>query len=825
MHGMLFGIETELAFAVHERSSGEVRVESDLLGELYQLARERLVSLPDETGVGMFLGNGARFYLDRGGHPEFCTPECQSPAEVVCWQLACERILAELGAELEKRHPDVQVALYRCNVDYSGSGETWGCHESYQHRRTHTEMAPQLIPHLISRLIFSGSGGFDNTKRKLEFLLSPRVPHLLHEVGGDTPERGIYNTRNESLSSGGFNRLHVICGESLCSELANTLKLGTTALVVRLVDAGVCRGKELALAEPIRAMRSFARDPSGRARAKLVDGRSLRAVEIQAAYLAMVEEHLGEAFMPAWAAQLCAQWRRVLEQLDSAPESLSTSLDWAIKYALFRDRTDRARAKPAGLLRATGLLRASGLGAELCEIDTRFGELSAGSLFASLDLAGVLSHRIPERGSVEDAMVQAPTGARAELRGRMVRELHPERERYCCRWEAIQDRRERVLDLRDPFATTASWRDLPAARESAARVARAARIPSSQRRIDQGLQAYNRDDLPGAVAALSQAVSEAVAAGDPVREASALFWGSAAHHDMGKLAAAESFLAPVLEGQDALAAETRIRAWTRQALILIEQPAPLAEIERAIEDARLACRYAERGMGRSRIALLEARLLGARGRSGEAILTAERSFAESSADASAFSEGSHLRWLVTFLLRAGRFRRALVHLDGWRERVGSGTHASYLSASLAVAESSLSLRLGRHAEALERASVALERSDQIRHHRCRLAACIALLESAAACHEFERAEAILEETQAWHQVEIGELRFELLRAEALVQLARGRGDCAQTDARQRADEMLEVARGEAVALDEQLQCERHLRELEEVVRIAKHGRP
>jgi hypothetical protein len=279
----------------------------------------------------------------------------------------------------------------------------------------------------------------------------------------------------------------------------------------------------------------------------------------------------------------------------------------------------------------------------------------------------------------------------------------------------------------------------------------------------------------------------------------------------------------VLEGRDALPAQMRVRASTRQALILIERPAPLAEIERAIEDAREVCRYAEEGMGRSRIVLLEARVLGARGRSGEAILTAERSFAESTSDESALSEGAHLRWLVTFLLRAGRFRRALVHLDGWRERVEGEGVATYLGASLAIAESSLSLRLGRRSEAVARASTALERSDRIRQHRCRLAACIAYLESAAASRDFERVEAILEETQPWRHVQIGELRYELLRAEALVELARSRGDRSRTDARQRADEMQEAARQEALALDEHLRCERHVRELEQMIRLTEHG--
>jgi tetratricopeptide (TPR) repeat protein len=712
------------------------------------------------------------------------------------------------------------MALYRCNVDYSGSGVTWGCHESYQHRRSHAELAPNLIPHLVTRLVYTGAGGFDNKKKRLEFLLSPRVPHLVHEVGADTPERGIYNTRDEPLSAGGFNRLHVICGESLCSELSNYLKLGTTALVVRLVDAGVCQGSALALRDPLRAMRLLARDPSLRARVELVDGRRLTALEIQAEYLALVEAQLGADFMPPWAPELCARWRGALEQLASDPQRLATSLDWAIKHALFRDRMDRAK------VRATDLPRASGLGAELCEIDTCFGELSERALFHALDEAGALAHRIPERGAVEDAIVEPPAGARAEARGHAIRELHRERSRYWCRWDGIIDRKqERILDLSDPFATSARWRESPALRPPAPQPERGSR---AQRHIDRGIDAYNAQDLARAAGTLSLAVRDAAVAGDRESEAEARFWCSASHHDTGNLAEAESVLAPALALPD-LSPATRIRVWTRHALIQIERPAPLAEIELALAGAREACRLAGGGMGRSRITLNEARVLGARGRNPEAILKAEQAVAESPTDPIHFSEGSHLRWLLTFLLRAGRHRRALTVLEDWHERFAHTDEVSYLGVSLAIAESALSLSLGRKSEALDRAASALVRSSGFLQHRCRLAACIAYLESAAASGKFECTGAVLEELRAWREVQIGELRFEMLRAEALVHLAWARGDgapvgteSAEADPRQAAwrsfGEMYRAARTEAEALDRQLECGRHVLELDERIR-------
>jgi tetratricopeptide (TPR) repeat protein len=428
---------------------------------------------------------------------------------------------------------------------------------------------------------------------------------------------------------------------------------------------------------------------------------------------------------------------------------------------------------------------------------------------------------------VEDAIVEPPAGARAEARGHAIRELHRERSRYWCRWDGIVDRKKgRFLDLSDPFATSARWQESPALRPPTPQPERGTR---AQRHIDRGIDAYNAQDLARAAGTLSLAVRDAAAAGDRESEAEARFWCSASHHDTGNLAEAESVLTPALALPD-LSPATSVRVWTRHALIQIERPAPRAEIERALGGAREACRLAGGGMGRSRVTLNEARVLGARGRNPEAILKAEQALAESTSDPIHFSEGSHLRWLLTFLLRAGRHRRALTVLEDWHERLAHTDEVSYLGVSLAIAESALSLCLGRKAEALERAASALVRSSGFLQHRCRLAACIAYLEAAAANRKLEGTAEILEELRAWRGVEIGELRFEMLRAEALVHLARARGEGApvaaaggEDDPRQAAwrsfGEAYRAARTEAERLDERLECARHVRELDASIRL------
>src|SRR5206468_7166332 len=135
----------------------------------------------------------------------------------------------------------------------------------------------------------------------------------------------------ESLSARGYSRLHLLCGESLCSDTALWLRVATTALVVAMIDAGKRPAEGVELAGPLRALHAFALDRGCRLGAARREGAPISAIEIQRHYLGRAEACLREAFMPAWAGEACARWREMLERLEADPSGLSRTLDWAIK--------------------------------------------------------------------------------------------------------------------------------------------------------------------------------------------------------------------------------------------------------------------------------------------------------------------------------------------------------------------------------------------------------------------------------------------------------------------------------------------------------------
>ncbi len=542
MTDRLLGVETEYALGAGASRATGLRP-GQVLEAILCRARTRLLHLPDEFGHGIFLSNGARFYVDCGGHPEFATPECTTPGEVVRYVRAGETILLDLARE----HG---ALVFRCNVDYSGARTSWGMHESFLHRVDPRTLPRQLIPHLVSRLVYAGAGGFNNRSPGLEFTLSPRTIHLSQETSSDsTLHRGIFHTKNETLSGSGSHRLHVLCGETLCSDLALWLKVGTTALVVAMSEAGIGPGEAVQLRNPLAAMRAFAGDPTCTTTAETQGGARLSAVAIQRHYLTQAEAHATDPFMPPWAGEVCRRWRAVLDQLTGGAGAVATQLDWAIKHALYGDQLRRrgfpreavslwttvatrltaalsnvpngdrpltadvvlGRDSPIAAQVAeltTAFMRPNGLcwddlaaflraRSELFEIDMRFGQLGAGGIFTALHAAGLLAQHVDGVDDIAGAVDSPPAGSRARLRGQLVRDLAGNGGRYGCDWQGVWDRQERRrVDLSDPFATTWEWKEWQRD-DGASPDGMLARMQAELRMLRSGQRAAGRRARPG----------------------------------------------------------------------------------------------------------------------------------------------------------------------------------------------------------------------------------------------------------------------------------------------------------------------------------------
>lgn len=506
------GQETEYALAGRD-AAGNRLDPAQLVDPMMAAARRCLRHLPSGEGNGVFIETGGRVYVDAGAHPELTTPECPNPWDVARYIKAGEQIMLKLATEMTRAQRMLNdVVLFRGNVDYSGTRSTWGCHESYLHRSADMDlMCHELVPHLVSRLIYTGAGGLDPLAPGVTFLVSPRVVYLDNVRSYETTHnRGIFNTREEHHATGGYQRLHLVCGESLFSETAMFLKAGTTMLVVVLIENGVRPGRTMQLRDAVAAMRQFAGDPTCRVEAPLTDGRMASAVAIQGHYLSVAERHMNESWMPPWAPEVCRHWRAILDRLATgAPASVATTLDWAMKYALFSDRLARrgqsfesvgswmtileplakrlsqgrenpvlltthdlfgpGNAAQPHIVELTPAVRRNGLSwddlpdilaarQELCEVDVRCGQLGPTGVLTALDEAGVLTHHFPGVDNYGHAMANPPSSGRARVRGQCIQRLAGRNGRFRCYWSHISDSKNgRRLDLSDPYVSEEKW--------------------------------------------------------------------------------------------------------------------------------------------------------------------------------------------------------------------------------------------------------------------------------------------------------------------------------------------------------------------------------
>lgn len=298
--------------------------------------RER-PSQQDNRTINKLLRNGGRLYVD-GAHPEYSTPECTNARDVVCFEKAGERIFELCVASANVTLPEHQrIFLYKNNSD--GKGNSYGHHENYlmERRVPFDRIVQGLAPFLVTRVIFAGAGkvGVENGGQRCDFQISQRADFFETFIGLDTmAKRPIINTRDEPhADEEKYRRLHVIVGDSNMSEWATYLKVGTTAIVLAMVEDGVIK-RDLAIEDPVRAIKEISHDITCRRRVRLKRGKEFSAVEIQREYLDLALEYYQGRERSPQIADLLEKWQYVLDKLAEDPMTLHRELDWVIKHGL-----------------------------------------------------------------------------------------------------------------------------------------------------------------------------------------------------------------------------------------------------------------------------------------------------------------------------------------------------------------------------------------------------------------------------------------------------------------------------------------------------------
>jgi len=415
----IIGVETEYGITCAPTGDGLPPLDADHAArELFEPVVQR------SRSSNVFTRGGARLYLDVGSHPEFATAECDRLEDLLAQDRAGELVMADLAQQANARLSAAgvpgRIHLLKNNLDAEGNG--FGCHENYLVRRRGDfwNDARTLVPHLVTRQILVGAGHItgDAERRPVAHLAGPghsgyvfsqRADQMWDAVSSATTRaRPLINTRDEPHADAEhYRRMHVIVGDSNIAQGSTLLKVAAMDLLLDYLEHGGDLS-DLALADPMRAIRDTCHDMSGGALLERVDGRTITSLEMQAEHLGRLRNHVAQDIeITALHKAALDLWERGLEALRlQQPDRVATELDWAVKHQLltrYCQRHDTDLADP----RATRLALA-------------YHDVSPGQgLRQRLEGAGLL-RRFVDDETCRRAVDTPPATTRARLRGAVV---------------------------------------------------------------------------------------------------------------------------------------------------------------------------------------------------------------------------------------------------------------------------------------------------------------------------------------------------------------------------------------------------------------------
>ena len=449
------GIETEYGcLVVGEQSNGNADAwPARVKNHLFRKAKAGAIDLhyrdyEEPPGNGGFLLNGGRLYIDMG-HLEYSSPECRTLRDAVAYDVAGDLLLQQT---LEDLGATAEVAFLKNNIDHH-TGATFGCHENYLMKRAlqfNPRILGTLLAFLATRQIFTGAGrvgqasplAFDfeppRTSRPIDFQLCQRADHIVNDIYQWVQfNRAIINARDEPLADyRKYRRLHLLIGDSNMSPFATALKLGTTVLVLTLLEEGNLPD-DVILRDAVIATRQISHEGTGRGVVQLDDGRTRDALDIQDAFLAHAQEHLaGRDEESDW---ILESWAFTLDALRTKPELLLGGVDWISKKWLL----DMFR-QAEGLTWQDPWLQS---------LDLEYHNINpAKGLFFALTPAkaiGEFNDSVRRR----ETMRSPPADTRARGRGVAVKLFQGRQLPYVINWDSISLENSQYLPMPDPFET------------------------------------------------------------------------------------------------------------------------------------------------------------------------------------------------------------------------------------------------------------------------------------------------------------------------------------------------------------------------------------
>lgn len=438
-HRRIVGIETEYGITCVS-SDGSRKLGAD------EIARFMFRPVVDTwRSSNVFLPNASRLYLDVGSHPEVATAECDAILQLLAYDRAGDEIVDRLARQAEqalaKEGVAASVYLFKNNLD--SVGNSYGCHENYLVSRSAVlkALGKKLLPFLITRQLLCGAGAIKDGK----FVLSQRADHVWEGVSSATTRsRPIINTRDEPhADSHRYRRLHVIVGDSNMAESSFVLKVGSTLMVLAMIETGWPL-PEFDLANEIASIREIAEDITGQTAVPMKTGAKKTAIAIQREYLECAKNWLASHDDPNNEfQQVLLLWEKTVHAIETQNlAALARDIDWVIKLQLLRNFQHKLGVSDFQH-------------PKLAQIDLAYHDIRPGrGLFLHLESKKLVNRWI-DQTHITRAIDYPPDTTRAKLRGEFIAKAVEYGAPFSVDWVRLKIARPQpqVVELLDPFAT------------------------------------------------------------------------------------------------------------------------------------------------------------------------------------------------------------------------------------------------------------------------------------------------------------------------------------------------------------------------------------
>lgn len=372
-----------------------------------------------------FMINGARIYIDSGDLPEYATPECASILDLIRCENAGNKIMFnKLGG----------VA----NILKSSRGwgkYTSGCHENYLISNIPSvcfqNLGRLLIPFLVSRQILCGAGIIEiqDQDGQAKYHISQRSNYIISERGDySRSHRSIINTRYEPHAGSRYFRLHLILGDSNMSDISTFLKMGTTGIILRMIEAGFLKNSPI-LENSVEALHRISADPTCKISIRIENGRKMTAINLQEWYLLKVRKFFESHSVTKEEKLIIKIWQEILDKLRRNPMECDQEIDWVIKKRLIEQYQDKRRL-PLGdkQVRTVAYL--------YHHLDPEI------SIYQKLAKKGKIRRLVTDK-EIEKMMIMPPQDTRAKLRSKVIEAVFKNKDNKRCvaiNWGRISNR-------------------------------------------------------------------------------------------------------------------------------------------------------------------------------------------------------------------------------------------------------------------------------------------------------------------------------------------------------------------------------------------------